>query len=277
MQNKLLKIARMGLALVILAFGALPALAQDCVGWGDKEWKVLENFWINITPEQVQACLNNGADLNAEGEHGYPLHLAASSNENPNVIKVLLDAGVDVNTRSRSRNTPLHWAVAGNKNPNVIKVLLDAGADVNARNGDGGTPLHWAASQNENPEIINVLLKSGAKLEVRNKLGQTPIYSAVGRREKHNSLKIIMTLIDAGSNVNAQGKDTSGVTSWSGYTPLHWAAIQTKNPDVIMILLKAGADGKIKSEDRKTPFEFAKYNSALKDTKAYWALSDAQY
>ncbi len=258
MQNKLLKIARMGLALVILSFGALPVMAQSCEGWEDEEWKILENFWINITPEQVQACLNNGADLNAEGKHGYPLHLAASSNENPNVIKVLLDAGVDVNTRSRDGSTSLHWAVAGNKNPKITNVLLDAGADVNARSRGGDTPLHWASSQNENPEIINVLLKCGAKLEVRNKWGHTPIHSAVGRWGEDSNLKIIMILIDAGADVNAQGKDTSGVTSWSGYTPLHWAARQTKNPEVIMIFLKAGAGGKIKSEVGRTPFELAK-------------------
>ena len=46
MQNKLLKIARMGLALVILSFGALPALAQSCEGWEneDKEYWVANRF-----------------------------------------------------------------------------------------------------------------------------------------------------------------------------------------------------------------------------------------
>ncbi len=49
-----------------------------------------------------------------------------------------------------------------NRRSRVIKLLLDAGADVNARDKDGLTPLMWAALLNQNPEVIRILLDAGA-------------------------------------------------------------------------------------------------------------------
>ncbi len=54
---------------------------------------------------------------------------AAENNQNPEVIKVLLEAGADVNARTAADKTPLMFAAENNQNPEVIKVLLDAGAD----------------------------------------------------------------------------------------------------------------------------------------------------
>ncbi len=181
MQNKLLKIARMGLALVILSFGALPALAQSCEGW-ENEGK---EYWEAITLEQIQTCLNNGADIKAQNNKGdSPLHHIASSNANPEIIKILVKAGANLNMHNELGMTPLHGAGAQSNHLEVIMALIDVGADVNAQgryrlpNGQkqfgGWTPLHWAASDNENPEIIMIMLKAGADGKIENDIGQTP-------------------------------------------------------------------------------------------------------
>jgi ankyrin repeat protein len=70
--------------------------------------------------------------------------VAASDNESPEVITVLLDAGANVNARNDSGGTPLHMAAKYNENPEVIIVLLDAGADGTAVNEDGLTPFDLA-------------------------------------------------------------------------------------------------------------------------------------
>ena len=46
------------------------------------------------------------------------------------------------------------YAAMGNDDPKVIRVLIDAGADVNVRNNDGYTARDLA-KQNPNPGIQN--------------------------------------------------------------------------------------------------------------------------
>ncbi len=69
---------------------------------------------------------------------------AAWSNENPEVITVLLKAGAEVNASADYGETPLMRAAEKNTNPEVITVLLKAGADVNAKNNGGKTALDYA-------------------------------------------------------------------------------------------------------------------------------------
>ncbi len=140
MQNTILKITRMGFALVILAFGALPALAQDCTGW---EYNY-ESYWRIITPEKIKTCLDNGAGVNARGVHGLtPLHFISWWNTNPKTISVLIDAGANIHARSMSGSTPLHVAALGSKNSEIIIALLNAGADSKAKTEYGKIPFYY--------------------------------------------------------------------------------------------------------------------------------------
>jgi ankyrin repeat protein len=67
------------------------------------------------------------------------------------------------------------------------------------------------------------------------------------------------------------------INTRDGVTPLHWAAEYNENPEVITVLLDNGSDGTAVDKDGKTPFDLAKENEALAGTDAYWALNDAQY
>jgi len=55
------------------------------------------------------------------------------------------------------------------------------------------------------------------------------------------------------------------------------AAGANQNPEVIKVLLEAGADGKIRCKNGKTAFDYAKENKHLQNTEVYWLLNDAQY
>ena len=60
-----------------------------------------------------------------------------------------------------------------------------------------------------------------------------------------------------------------------GMTPLMWAAARNKNPEVIAALLDAGADTKAKDSQGRTAFDYAQQNASLKDTDAYGKLEEA--
>lgn len=100
----------------------------------------------NGTPQQVQAALNNGADVNAPDKDGKTPLMAAAFNPNSEVIVTLLKAGANINAQDNDGGTPLIWAAAFNQNPDVILMLLRAGADPKAKTKEGQTALDLAQS-----------------------------------------------------------------------------------------------------------------------------------
>ena len=60
----------------------------------------------------------------------------------PQEVQAALTGGMDVNTRDQYGNyTALMMAAAKNKNSEVISILVKAGAEVDARSKDGNTVL----------------------------------------------------------------------------------------------------------------------------------------
>jgi ankyrin repeat protein len=111
-----------------------------------------------------------------------PLHLAAHYGHAP-VVELLLhnNAPVDLRSTNAMANTALHAALAGRRNT-VVRILLDAGADVNAQQHGGWTPLHSAAA-NGDREMIDLLFSRGADAALANDAGATP--AATARERGH--------------------------------------------------------------------------------------------
>lgn len=79
-------------------------------------------------------------------------------------IRLMAQAGADVNARDNRGNTPLHE----NYSVDVEQELLKLGADVNARNKDGETPIFT----NLDDESVSLLIQHGADLSIRNNKGE---------------------------------------------------------------------------------------------------------
>jgi ankyrin repeat protein len=73
--------------------------------------------------------------------------------------------------------------------------------------------------------------------------------------------------IEAGADVDAAAVD--------GATPLLIASEFTESPEVIALLLKAGAKVKAEDSDGKTAIYYASQNAALRGTEALKELSDS--
>ncbi|KAL5734032.1 hypothetical protein ACOSP7_031893 [Xanthoceras sorbifolium] len=128
--------------------------------------------------ELVRILLAAGADPTAQDpQHGRTaLHIAAMAND-VELVKIILDAGVDVNIRNMHNTIPLHVALArGAKS--CVGLLLSAGANCNLQDDEGDNAFHIAADSakmiRENLEwLIRMLGNPDAAIEVRNHSGRT--------------------------------------------------------------------------------------------------------
>jgi ankyrin repeat protein len=114
--------------------------------------------------EMAKFLIEAGAPLDTREYAGLtPLHLAAGGGD-PELIRLLVARGLDVNARDEDQTTPLHCILnyAGNPgDPDAFTTLIQAGADVNARTTRGGTPLPRAVDRNR-VDIVRILVAAGA-------------------------------------------------------------------------------------------------------------------
>lgn len=81
------------------------------------------------------------------------------------IVQYLIDRGVSLNERDSARWTPLHYAVSGRHNEGV-KVLIDAGAEVDPLTDKNMTPLYMCVQEKPfNIEVAELLLESGADID----------------------------------------------------------------------------------------------------------------
>lgn len=108
----------------------------------------------NLT--KTAEILEKGADPNSKDEEGVPMIIHASEMEEVDFVKLLLENGADVNATNEDGYSAL-WFFYKNE---VLKLLIDAGIDVNLIVVDE-TPLTQAIYL-ANIETVHILLDAGA-------------------------------------------------------------------------------------------------------------------
>ena len=139
------------------------------------------------------------------------------------VVKFLLNAGVDKAARDIAGDTPMHYAVLGGQ-PATLSLLITRGAQTGLRDSKlGRTPLHDAVAK-DLTECTAILL-ARANAEVRDDENMaTPLHIAAW----FNRAEIAQQLLAR--------RVSPTLTDRNQLAPIHWAAIQG-SCDVMKILL----------------------------------------
>jgi ankyrin repeat protein len=138
----------------------------------------------------MELLLQKGVPITAQTAQGYtPLHSAIHGNKIESA-RLLIKHGALVDAVDFFDGTPLHHAIIGNKRNQclpLIRLLLEAGADPNTRNVGGDAALHAALRGTRPPssEVMTLLLDAGADPNAKNSKQETPrqLAERYGHRE----------------------------------------------------------------------------------------------
>jgi ankyrin repeat protein len=164
------------------------------------------------------------------------------------VVRLLLDRGLDEAHRDNAGWTPLHYA-AFEGHSAVVDLLLEVGARMEATDNDGRAPM-LLATQEGHLLVVERLIELGADVDQKSLDGKTPL--RVAALESHTS--VLSALVEAGADVTAKDPD--------GRSTLYLLAIENKLEQVEIILSKSGVKYNLE-EDRdlegRTPLHIASW------------------
>ena len=133
----------------------------------EEGWTSLHHVVAQGQPELVKIILDTGAEVNAQNHAGWtPSHLACS-NGRVSCLPLLITAGaqLDILTQHPPDWTPLHFASA-NGELEAVELLIKAKCDTRAKAGGAWTPLHLAAMNGHTN--VSIALMWGNKEDMTN-------------------------------------------------------------------------------------------------------------
>ena len=144
------------------------------------------------------------------------------------IVRLLVDAGADKESRDANRWTALLHAAAGG-HTEIAGLLLDAGADKDVCNGFGKSAL-LLATENGRTEISRMLVDGGADTDLQDKkTGKTALMYAASA----GHTDIARLVLDAGADKDVRQRD--------GKSALLLAVVN-RHIEITRMLVHAGAD-----------------------------------
>ena len=173
------------------------------------------------------------------------LHIACSLVK-PEVIKILIRKGAQVNALNGQRNYPLLLAVAAGSLECCQLLLSSRKCLTNSVDPQfGGTALHRAAHLGHT-EIGEELIRYGFQVASRNGMKRQPLHCAA----RSGKVDFCRILIRNGADVNSRADRKM--------TPLHLCCGKSPgNIDTARLLVESGARTDLADRDRKLPADFA--------------------
>jgi ankyrin repeat protein len=217
--------------------------------------------------ESVKLLIEAGADVQARNAmDATPLILAAPSAQK---VALLLAKGADPNARSKAGRTALLVAASCEACSESVRLLLNANADVNVADERGILPLTAAAGVGQTA-TVQLLLARGARADAPDKARFSALMGAVAS----NNIELVKLLLSKGADVNMAntfgGKVKHGMIALTQLTPLVLAA-PAGSVEMVRTLIAAGANVNAQDGRGMTPL-MAAVSSENQDANVIKAL-----
>ena len=202
----------------------------------------------------ISMLLSSGANPNEFNIFGTTPLMAASSMENYQIIKVLLEQNTAIDLRDTEGKTALMYAVISTVEE-LIESLIHlrlVGSSVTL--ADFMTPQMIARLkpqfESQKELCVNLLIENRADLRIRDNKG----ISVLTHAARIGNLNVVRNLAEHGASVHEK--------SSRGITPLYAAAING-HTTIVEFLLEQGVDIDVKLNDGETPLMAAVWNGQV--------------
>ncbi|WKS94737.1 ankyrin repeat domain-containing protein [Riemerella columbina] len=219
--------------------------------------------------------------------------LLSGRNMNETLAAEFIKQGISAEQANHEGVTPLMKAAQRNKKALVELMVQQGLKNINAVDKKGLSALSYAM-QRASPEMVEYLISQGADAQIKDRKGNSLVFYALNSYSDRNknavsdilkklellkqkgivitqaqpdgntlahlavnqhSVALLEALKPYFTDINAQNEE--------GLTPLHLAAMQSKDMQLIEALLRLGADKNIKTSLDETAYDLAKDNEIL--------------
>jgi len=122
--------------------------------------------------KEVSLFLDAGFSPDTGDKNGVPLLCLCARKGNLEMLQLLLRSGANVDQQAEDRRCSAVLDATMGKYKDIVKVLIEAGADVNIQSKDGQTALIVAAGSGDD-ETVEMLYKAGADPDLKDCLGSS--------------------------------------------------------------------------------------------------------
>ncbi len=184
---------------------------------------------------------NLASIFTADLRNGNTLLHASAAGRNLDVLKFIIETGVNVDLLNSNNETPLHSHVnTGYLSADIIKLLLTHGADSNLISRGGKTILYKCVKY-DNYNAVKLLLEYGANVNTPSKPNYKPTITPLMLSLKKYSYNIAKLIMSYNPDINFIDE--------TGRTALYMAC-NKNSPDTVKLLLERGADVTVNAKNK---------------------------
>ncbi len=159
--------------------------------------------------EVVKLLLELGVDFTEAREGSEPPLIRAIDQRSPEIVALLLTTDLDLEAKDENHRTAL-MAAAAKSQAEILRALLTKGASPHTSNDNGWTALHRAVHEPEKA-CVELLMEHGADPCMRDSDGDTPLFAVAG--QSGDAARAMVVLL-------ARDKRSLNIANGEGVTPL---------------------------------------------------------